>query len=52
MQSGLIYHYAFIMLCSLTFLIAFVGLWDFFSFFVETHLYFIAATTLVFSADS
>jgi len=51
MQSGLIYQYAFIMLCSLTFLIAFVGLWDFFSFFVETHLYFIAAMTLMFSAD-
>ncbi len=51
MQSGLIYHYAFIMLCSLTFFMAFVGLWDFFSFFVETHLYFIAGTALLFSAD-
>ena len=34
MQSGLIYHYAFIMLCSLTFLIAVVGLGIFF-FFVK-----------------
>ena len=51
LQSGFIYHYALIMLCSLTFLIAFVGLWDFFSFFVETHLYFIAPTALVFYTD-
>jgi len=40
-QSGFIYHYAFIMLLGLTLLIAFVGLWDFISFWIDNRLYFL-----------
>ena len=39
LQSGLIYHYAFIMLIGLTVLITFIGLWDILSFWVDSRLY-------------
>ena len=48
MQSGLIYHYAFIMLCSLTFFMAFVGLWDFFFFLCRNTSLFYCGNGLAF----
>jgi len=47
-QSGLVYHYALVMLIGLTVLIAIIGLWDFFSFWVDTRLFFVLILTLLF----
>nr|YP_009647094.1 NADH dehydrogenase subunit 5 [Chloroparvula japonica]QBX98774.1 NADH dehydrogenase subunit 5 [Chloroparvula japonica] len=41
LQTGYVYHYAFIMLCGLTFMLALVGLWDILSVWVDNRLYFI-----------
>jgi NADH:ubiquinone oxidoreductase subunit 5 (subunit L)/multisubunit Na+/H+ antiporter MnhA subunit len=38
-QSGLMYHYAFIMLVGVTFLVATICLWDYFSGLVDPRLY-------------
>jgi NADH-ubiquinone oxidoreductase chain 5 len=41
LQSGMIYHYAVVMLLGLTFLITLIGAWDLLTFFVDNRLYFI-----------
>ncbi|KAH8969467.1 hypothetical protein BDL97_02G035100, partial [Sphagnum fallax] len=41
LQSGFVYHYAFVMLIGLTIFITIIGLWDFMSFWVDNRLYFI-----------
>ena len=48
LQSGLIYHYAFIMLIALTILISLIGLWDIVSFWVDSRLYLIFLCSFVF----
>lgn len=48
LQSGLIYHYAFIMLIGLTVLITFIGLWDIVSFWVDSRLFLIFFCTFLF----
>lgn len=48
LQSGLIYHYAFIMLIGLTILITLIGLWDIVSFWVDSRLYLIFLCTFLF----
>jgi proton-translocating NADH-quinone oxidoreductase chain L len=48
LQSGMIYHYAFIMLIGLIFLILFIGLWDFISYWLDTRLLFISIISLLF----
>ena len=46
-QSGFVYHYAFIMLVGLTGLLAFVGLGDTLSVWVDNRLYFIHLITFL-----
>lgn len=41
LQTGMIYHYAVIMLIGLIFLITVIGLWDFLQFFVDSRLVYI-----------
>lgn len=41
LQSGMIYHYAVVMLLGLTLLISIVGVWEFLEGFVDNRLYFI-----------
>ena len=41
LQSGMIYHYALVMLIGLTLLITIIGLWDFLELFINNKLYFI-----------
>lgn len=41
LQSGFIYHYALIMLISLTCFMAVLGMWDILSYWIDTRLYFI-----------
>lgn len=48
LQSGLIYHYAVVMLLGLTFLITIVALWDYLQFFVDNRIYFIFGTSFLF----
>jgi len=48
LQSGFVYHYALVMLIGLTLLIAIVGLWSFFSFWVDARLFFILLLVLLF----
>jgi len=50
-QSGFIYHYALMMLTGLVFLIAFVGLWDSFSVWIDARLFFLYIVCLVFYAS-
>jgi len=46
-QSGFVYHYAFIMLIGLTLLISIIGLKDIIGFFVDNRLYFILLCTIL-----
>jgi len=48
LQSGLVYHYALVMLLGITLFIAIIGLWDFISFWVDTRLFFLLFITLLF----
>lgn len=48
LQSGMIYHYAVIMLIGLTLLIMIIGLWDFLQLFVDSRLYLIYLTSFIF----
>jgi proton-translocating NADH-quinone oxidoreductase chain L len=48
LQSGMIYHYAVIMLIGLTLLIMVIGLWDFLQFFVDSKLYLIYLSSFIF----
>ena len=41
LQSGYLYHYAFIMLLGVSSFVAFIGLWDIFGQYVDARLYFI-----------
>ena len=50
LQSGLVYHYALVMLLGITLFIAIIGLWDFISFWVDTRLFFLLFITLLFYA--
>jgi proton-translocating NADH-quinone oxidoreductase chain L len=47
-QSGFVYHYAFVMLISLSVFILLVGLWDIISFWMDTRLFFIFAICFLF----
>jgi NADH-ubiquinone oxidoreductase chain 5 len=47
-QSGFVYHYAFVMLLGLTIFISVIGLWDFISFWVDNRLYFIYIVSFLF----
>jgi NADH-ubiquinone oxidoreductase chain 5 len=48
LQSGMIYHYAGVMLIGLIFLITVVGIWDFLQIFIDNRLYFIFLVTFLF----
>ena len=48
MQSGFVYHYALVILMGLTLFIAIIGLWDFFSFWVDSRLIFIQFLAFLF----
>ena len=48
LQSGIIYHYAVIMLIGLTLLIMIIGLWDFLQVFVDSKLYVIYLNSFIF----
>uniref|UniRef100_UPI0030FE526E NADH dehydrogenase subunit 5 n=1 Tax=Cyathodium cavernarum TaxID=351593 RepID=UPI0030FE526E len=48
LQSGFVYHYAFVMLPGLTIFIFVIGLWDFISFWVDNRLYFIYIVSFLF----
>jgi NADH-ubiquinone oxidoreductase chain 5 len=48
LQSGFVYHYAFVMLIGLTIFITIIGLWDFISFWVDNRLYFIYLLSFLF----
>lgn len=48
LQSGMIYHYAVVMLLGVILLISIVGLWEFLEVFVDNRLYFIFLTTFIF----
>ena len=48
LQSGIIYHYAVVMIIGLTLLISVIGLQDFFQAFIDNRLYFIFITTFLY----
>ena len=48
LQSGMIYHYAVVMLLGVILLISIVGLWEFLEVFVDNRLYFIFLTSFLF----
>nr|NP_044800.1 NADH dehydrogenase subunit 5 [Reclinomonas americana]AAD11915.1 NADH dehydrogenase subunit 5 [Reclinomonas americana] len=48
LQTGYIYHYAFIMLFGITLIITIVGLWDYISEWTDYRLYFIYLITVLF----
>lgn len=48
LQTGIIYHYAVIMLVGLTLLISLVSLWDFLSIIMDNRLYFIYFISFLF----
>jgi proton-translocating NADH-quinone oxidoreductase chain L len=48
LQSGMIYHYALVMLIGLTLLITIIGLWDFLELFINSKLYFIYLFSFLF----
>jgi NADH-ubiquinone oxidoreductase chain 5 len=48
LQSGLIYHYAVIMLIGLTFFVLIVGLWEYLEFFIDNRLYFVYIISFLF----
>jgi len=48
LQSGMIYHYAVVMLLGVILLISIVGLWEFLEVFVDNRLYFLFLTTFIF----
>jgi len=41
LQTGFLYHYAFVMLLALTFLIAILGLWEVISDYLDGRLFFL-----------
>ena len=50
LQSGMIYHYAVVMLLGLTLLITLVGLWDFLESFLDNRLYFVFFLSFLFTS--
>ena len=48
-QSGMIYHYAVVMLLGLTLLITIVSLWDYMELFIDNRLYLIFLITFLFA---
>jgi len=50
-QSGFVYHYAYMMLIGLTFFIAMIGLWDILSFWVDPRLWFLLFVSFLFHSD-
>lgn len=48
LQSGMIYHYAVVMLLGVILYISIVGLWEFLEVFVDNRLYFIFFTSFLF----
>jgi hypothetical protein len=51
LQTGFLYHYAFVMLLGVTFLIAVLGLWDVISSYVDGRLFFILLIAAIASAS-
>ena len=51
LQTGFLYHYAFVMLLGVTFLIAILGLWDVISSYVDGRLFFILLIAAIASAS-
>ena len=51
LQTGFLYHYAFVMLLGVTFLIAILGLWDVISSYVDSRLFFILLVAGIASAS-
>ena len=49
LQTGFLYHYAFVMLLGVTFIVAIVGLWDMIIPFMDSRLFFILIITAFFS---
>ena len=49
LQSGVIYHYAVVMLLGLTLAIGLVALWDTLEFIVDPRFYFVFAITFLFT---
>jgi NADH:ubiquinone oxidoreductase subunit 5 (subunit L)/multisubunit Na+/H+ antiporter MnhA subunit len=47
-QTGYVYHYAFLMLIGLTFLVLVGGLWDVVSYYVDTRLFFVHLVSFLF----
>jgi NADH-ubiquinone oxidoreductase chain 5 len=47
LQTGMIYHYAVVMLLGLTLLITFVGAWAYMSIFIDIRLYFLFLVTFI-----
>jgi NADH-ubiquinone oxidoreductase chain 5 len=50
LQTGFLYHYAFVMLLGVTFIIAIVGLWDMITPLMDSRLLFILIITSFFSS--
>jgi NADH-ubiquinone oxidoreductase chain 5 len=50
LQTGFLYHYAFVMLLGVTFIIAIVGLWDMITPLMDSRLLFILIITAFFSS--
>ena len=48
LQSGMIYHYAVVMLLGLTVLITMISLWDLLDMFVDNRLYFLYLLSFLF----
>nr|YP_009277448.1 NADH dehydrogenase subunit 5 [Psilotum nudum]AOH05918.1 NADH dehydrogenase subunit 5 [Psilotum nudum] len=48
LQSGFVYHYAFVMLLGFTIFVTFLGRWDFISFWVDNRLYLIPIVSSLF----
>nr|AGH24444.1 NADH dehydrogenase subunit 5 [Reclinomonas americana ATCC 50284] len=48
LQTGYIYHYAFIMLLGVTLIITIIGLWDYISMWTDYRLYFLFLLTIIF----
>jgi NADH-ubiquinone oxidoreductase chain 5 len=49
LQTGFLYHYAFVMLLGVTFIVAIVGLWDMIIPLMDSRLFFILLITAFFS---
>ena len=51
LQTGYLYHYAFVMMTGVTLLIAVVGLWDMVEAFVDPRLFFVFLVMILLSVS-